>query len=137
MAGAGASLSGCSALEGPDWLVAEAASPDRRLVARLWCEDFCDVPEAASLTISPASRPVAIERDNFAAAEGDMPAGDFVVRVFREVEHPPKLSWIGGSTVVIGGRCLTDGNYRPLSDLRHKAITVRIESSGPCGKADG
>ena len=127
----------CSALEGPDWLVGEAPSPDGRLVARLWCEDFCDVPEASTLTISPVTRHVGIERDEFGAREGQVPEGDTVARIFRnKVEEPLELKWSDAATLTIKGRCLTDGNYRPLAEVRVGRATVRIIDGAPAGTCE-
>ncbi|MFA9201037.1 MAG: hypothetical protein ACEQR8_07605 [Cypionkella sp.] len=129
----------CSALEGPDWLVAEARSPDGQLVARLWCEDFCDVPEAATLTVSPSGRPVEVERTEFGTVEGEMPDGDALLRIFRrEAERAPTLEWTTATTLVVAGRCLNDGDYRPLGGIEANGVKVRIADEAPpgaCGRS--
>jgi hypothetical protein len=135
-------LISCSVFEGPDSLVGEARSPDGARVARLWCEDFCDVPSSARLTISATSRSLQLEREHADEwPEGEMPEDDAVIRVFRdEGSASLTLRWSDASTLVVGGHCLTDGNFKRLAGTSFEGIQVRFQDmarSGECELAHG
>jgi hypothetical protein len=81
----GVLLASCGDPAGSDWLLAEARSPDARMVARLWCVDYCDVPAKKTLTISVATLDVGVT----AAVEGfppngTMPAADEALTFVQE-----------------------------------------------------
>lgn len=113
-------------VRGPDWLLAEARSPDQSLVARLWCADFCDVPEASTLTISPASRQIALERpahDEF--LEGRLPDEDAAFLVFRDGPSL-KLRWVNSSVLIVEGRCLREENFNARANTPFRGVKVRF-----------
>ena len=123
----------CSALEGPDSLVAEARSPDGTRVARLWCEDFCDVAAASRLTVSASSRLIELERphpDGY--PEGDMPDDDVALRIFRNENGPGlALSWLSASNILVTGHCLTDGNFNPLATVSFRQTRIDSRDLAP------
>jgi hypothetical protein len=135
---------GCGLGDDPDWLEAEAKSPDGRLIARLWCENFCDVAERATLTVSPADAPVALSRmhpDD--APEGILPERDRVAAVYGMepgAEGPGqwRLEWRDPKLLVVATRCLSaDGAAGPPPARRFRDVTIRFVniSSPSCAPA--
>lgn len=136
-------LASCSWPDGgPDWLMAESRSPDGERVARLWCEDFCDIPERATLTISPASQVIALDRSRQGPlhpyAEGRLPEEDAVHRVWAHDGSDGvavRLHWRNARTLVVEASCLSDGNYRPILPWRSGnvwIVPVSLPSPTPC-----
>ncbi len=91
----------CGGIQGEDWMIGEARSPDGRHVARLWCENECDLAGRRTLTVSPASRRVALnpsETPGF-PSEGQLPAED-VRAIFDTANVPTKAEPDGAETLV-------------------------------------
>lgn len=136
------SLSACALLDwdDPDWLLSEHRSPDGRLVARLWCENLCDVPGKHTLTISPAARAVAVEPsevDGF-PARGPLPVEDRAIDAYvstaergTDVLPPVEARWIASDRFQLSGECLTDGSYRRLRSMRFRDVRVAIVDPAP------
>ena len=102
-------LTGC---DDPDWLIAEARSPDGEHIARIWCENFCDVTGRGALTISPADRSIVLQKapGDF-PPQGQLPERDRVAEAYADEQTPDwRLSWASRSQLVVAGRCLTIGN---------------------------
>ena len=131
-------LTACSAFNGPDWLVGEARSPDGAQVARLWCEDFCDVGAASTLTISPASRRILLERKRAdKLPEGELPRADVALRIFRDEASPPlRLDWLNAGTLLITGHCISDGNYKPLTAGSFRTVRIRFRDVSRPGQCE-
>lgn len=110
-----AGIAACS-LALPDQVTQEARSPDGALVARAWCVDGCDVFQSRTLTISPADLPVAEY----------LPASHSVRRIWIiEADDPQlELRWTGERHLIVGGECLSDGDYRPLTGQRNGDVTI-------------
>lgn len=110
-----------------DDLVAEERSPDGALVARAWCVDLCDAPEARTITIGKAG----------ATHGSDAPGRDTAAKVYI---LPRKgraliLDWTGARLLTVTGPCLADLDFRPLPPRRFRDVSIRfVRSPGdePC-----
>ena len=116
----------------PDDLVGDQRSPDGALVARAWCIDLCDAPEARTVTISKAR----------AADRSHAPRRDIAARVYilpRKGEALV-LTWTGARALTIAGPCLADRNFQPLRPRRFRDVSlsfVRSPGQEPCWQAGG
>ena len=119
-------LAACDTFAMDDWMVEEAASPDRTLVARAWCEDGCDVAVGRAVTISPATQP----------ATPRLPLDDLIGRVvIRRSDAAFSLRWTGSRTLRVAGECLHDGDYKAVPDRRLRGLVidfVSLPSATPC-----
>ena len=136
-------LDGCSLGDDPDWLEAEARSPDGRLIARLWCENFCDITEKATLTVSPADTSIGLRRMHQEGLEGQLPERDRAVSVYEldpavNGSNQWRLEWRTPQLLVIAGRCLSaDGAAGPPAPRRFRDVTILFAdvSSTHCERA--
>ncbi|SOB86556.1 hypothetical protein SAMN06297144_1662 [Sphingomonas guangdongensis] len=135
-------LAGCGdQKEDHAWLIDVAASPSRRIVARLWCPELCDVPGKTVLTLSPADRAVPVRRSK---VEGFPDIGEIPVRDIAATFHTrhvlvpnfPRrgedegLAWIDPATLVISAPCLSNGDLHPVGgSFFYGPVTVRYRDT--------
>ena len=132
-------LSACTLLDDPDWMVAEARSPDGRRVARIWCENYCDITGRGTLTISPASRSVKLEGSQSGfPPHGYLPEEDRVAQAYADEETPVwRLAWRSPSRLLVGAPCLTsDSVADPPPSQRSGDVTIEFLRL-PCPEARG
>ncbi|WP_448661894.1 hypothetical protein ACG3SL_14575 [Sphingomonas sp. CJ20] len=131
----------CGGIEGEDWILVEARSPDRTHVARLWCEQECDVAGRLTLTISPASRHIALnpsEVPDF-PAEGRVPDQDvratFAIAQVRTKAEPDgaeaQLRWRDARTVEVLAPC-PDRTVTGAPAADGIGFVVRPRPDAPC-----
>lgn len=114
-----------------DNLVGEERSPDGALVARAWCIDLCDAPEARTITIG---KPGATDRS-------DAPDRDTAAKVYILPRQGRRLilEWTSPRALTVTGPCLADLNFRPLPPRRFRDVSIRfVRSPGdePCWRTD-
>ena len=102
----------------PPDLTAEAISPDGQLVARSWCTDACDMPEARTVTVSPVGQP--IKPDEM------LPSDQVVARVYFDNQPNLELQWAGDRQLTIAGQCLTDRELRPLRSQQVHGVKLHF-----------
>lgn len=107
----------CGDLLPPD-LTGEAISPDGQLVARSWCMDGCDMPEARTITVSPVSQP--IKPDTM------LPNDHIIARVYFGNEPQLELQWTGNRQLTVAGQCLTDREFRPLRPQQVNGVKLHF-----------
>lgn len=132
----------CSGTEGEDWMVAEARAPDGRHVARLWCENQCDVAGKLTLTISPASRRVSITPSTVQGfpGEGQMPAEDvrgsfYVAHVETRAEPDGAetlLRWSDAATLEVQAPCPDAREETVVPERDGTRFTLRPRADVPC-----
>ncbi len=114
--------------------MSEAPSPDGAHVARLWCENLCDVPGRLTLTISPATR--VVERtpsplSGFPPA-GTMPDEDVVRRISLDTAKAGMgvaMEWEGAGALALVAPCVMDhGQVQGQIDV---AVAVRSTEACP------
>lgn len=101
----------------PPKLTGEAISPDGQLVARSWCREACDMPEARTITVSSVARPLKPDT---------LPSGDHVVaKVYFDTDNV-ELRWTGNRHLTIAGKCLTDSELQPLSPQKVNGLRLHF-----------
>jgi hypothetical protein len=135
-------LTGCGdQKEDHAWLIDTAVSPSRRIVARLWCPELCDVPGKTVLTLSPADRAVPITRSRVEGFPdiGDIPEQDIaatfhtqhvLVPDFPRRGEDEGVSWNDAATLRISAPCLSTGDLHPLGgSFFYGPVTVRYHDT--------
>jgi hypothetical protein len=114
-------------------VTAEATSPDGTLVARLWCRHRCEVPEARTLTVSPADRSIDRGLLDQLFLDGreearKMPVEDVLLRFWSGISARPQLRWDGPRSLRITSTCLRDDDGRTLRTATRDGVVVQFES---------
>lgn len=135
-------LAGCGdQKEDHAWLIDTAASPNERIVARLWCPELCDVPGKTVLTISPAARDVPIRHSKVEGFPdiGDIPVQDIaatfhtqhvLVPDFPRRGEDEGISWINAATLTVSAPCLSNGDLHPVGgSFFYGPVTVRYRDT--------
>ena len=131
-------LAACAWLDDPDWMVAEARSPDGTRVARIWCENYCDITGRGTLTISRADRSMMLERrESGFPPQGHLPEEDRVAQAYADEETPVwRLAWRSPSHLLVGAPCLTADSLAGPPPQRSGDVTIEFLRL-PCPKAHG
>lgn len=121
-----------------DQVALELASPDRRLVARIWCSGRCAPSGPTILTISRADRDVGLRPIPPTPGsdvifippqqEGDVPADDVVTGLRWAELGGTTLRWTGPRALALSHMCLTDENWQRLGPRRFNGVSVGLVS---------
>jgi hypothetical protein len=129
-----------------DGVHVQMASPDGRLVARIWCDGSCWRPGGKLLTISPAARNVGLgyveQVGDYIVIpppqEGEMPRDDVATGLRPLTGGGPTLHWTGPRALLVSDACPTDADWLQPEPRQYRGVAITFAALPQrCGRRGG